>query len=201
MNPRIVFLFGLLIALQIPGFAEVKTGEEAPDFTLKSIEGKDVSLSDYKGKIVVLEWFNSECPFVKKHYKNGDMQALQSKYAAKGVVWLTINSTNPEHANFFTDEQTKDLVKKQKIRSTTMLPDPDGDVGKDYGAKSTPHMFIVDAKGNVVYQGAIDDRPAADSNPKKATNYVRKALDELLAGKPVSTAETKQYGCGVKYKS
>lgn len=172
----------------------MEPGSTAPDFTLTSIEGEKVQLSDYKGKMVVLEWFDSGCPFVKKHSKGGHMQALQEKYKAKGVVWLTINSTNPDHKDFITTEQSKVLVKNQKIQCTATLQDPDGTVGKSYGAKSTPHMFIINSDGKLAYQGAIDDHPDVRSDPKDARNYVQQALDELLAGKTVTTARTKQYG-------
>lgn len=180
-------------------FAEVKNGDAAPDFSLTTVDGKKVSLSDYKGKIVVLEWFNLGCPFVVKHYKNNDMQSLQSEAVGKGVVWLSINSTNPKHQDYLTAEKAADQVKQSKINSTAMLQDADGKVGKLYGAKSTPHMFVINADGKLAYQGAIDDTPSPKADPKAAKNYVRAAIDELLAGKSVSQAQTKQYGCSVKY--
>jgi peroxiredoxin len=179
----------------------VEVGKPVPNFTLTSVDGKTVKLSDYKGKVIILEWFNMGCPFVKKHYKNGDMQGLQGEYAGKGVVWLSINSTNPSHQDYLSAEKAVAQVKDYSIKSTAMLQDSDGKVGKLYGAKSTPHMFIIDESGNLIYQGAIDDAPAAGADPKAAKNYVRAALDEKLAGKAVTQAETKQYGCGVKYAS
>lgn len=190
--------FSLFLAATL-ACAGVETGAPAPDFTLVSCEGKAIRLSDYKGRIVVLEWFNLGCPFVKKHYKSGDMQALQKDYTGRGVVWLCINSTNPRHRDFLTPERTAAQCKSESIGATAMLADPDGTVGRLYGAKSTPHMFIVGADGKLVYQGAIDNAPSPLANPRQADNFVKKALNELLLGKPVSESQTKQYGCGVKY--
>ncbi len=175
-------------------------GSLAPDFALTSIEGKQVKLSDYKGKIVVLEWFNPGCPFVQKHYKNENMQSLQSEFTGKGVVWLTINSTHPKHPNFMTPKKATAMVKEKGMKCTEMLMDPDGKVGKIYGAKTTPHMFIVNQQEKLVYQGAIDDTPSPWADPKVAQNYVRMALDEILVRKPVSIHETKPYGCSIKYE-
>jgi len=146
----------------------------------------------------VLEWTNPGCPFVKKHYNNGDMQALQSRYRAKDVVWLSINSTNSEHKDFLDSEKAKKIASDWKIDSKFMLADTDGKIGQAYGAKTTPHMFVIN-KGKVAYQGAIDDNSDYSSNPAEDSNYVTKALDELLASKEVSEGKTKQYGCGVKY--
>jgi peroxiredoxin len=200
LSMKTLFCSLLTFVLAISSFA-VEIGKPAPDFTLSSVDGKTVKLSDYKGKIVVLEWFNMGCPFVQKHYKNQDMQNLQKEYTDKGVVWLGINSTNPAHKskNYLTPKEAAAQVKEFKMNSTAMLQDADGKVGKAYGATSTPHMYVIDASGNLVYRGAIDDQPKASSDPKRAKNYVRAALDEILAGKPVSTAETKQYGCSIKY--
>lgn len=193
-------IFSLSFLFSFTSFAALKIDSPTPDFTLTSIEGKQVKLSDYKGKIVVLEWFNPGCPFSRKHYKSGNMQSLQSEYTNKGVVWLTINSTYPKHPNFISSEKAVAFVKEEEVKCTAMLMDPDGKVGKIYGAKTTPHMFVIDQQGNLVYQGAIDDTPSPWVNPKTARNYVRMALDEILAGKPVSTPETKPYGCSIKYE-
>lgn len=179
--------------------AAVKTGAPAPDFTLETSSGSKASLSDYKGKTVVLEWFNHGCPFVKKHYDGKDMQSLQADYVGKGVVWLTINSTNPKHQNFLTREAALKQQEELGMKSTALLADPDGKVGKLYGAKTTPHMYVIDPSGKLVYQGAIDDNSAMKADPKKAKNYVQAALDEVLAGKAVTKSQTKSYGCGVKY--
>ncbi len=193
-------LFSLLICLSFASpLRALDIGATAPDFSLLSCDGKTVKLSDYKGRIVVLEWFNLGCPFVVKHYKGGDMQALQKEYTQRDVIWLTINSTHPNHQNFLTPTQAAAQCREQNISSTAMLADPDGKVGKSYGAKSTPHMFIIGADGKLAYQGAIDDTAFPMGDPKKADNYVKKALNELLLGKPVSNPQTKQYGCSIKY--
>jgi peroxiredoxin len=203
MNKNSIFSFGLaavlLAGVPLLSFGEAKVGSAAPSFELTSIDGKKVSLNDYKGKVVVLEWFNPSCPFVQKHYNTHHMQDLQDQYTAKGVVWLTINSTNPSHENYLDPTQAAAKAKDLGMKSTAILPDPDGKIGKEYGAKSTPHMFIIDPSGNVAYEGAIDDNPSPKADPAKATNYVQQALDEVLAGKPVSKSETKQYGCNIKY--
>ncbi len=196
------FVLSLLIIASMAYLAgaDVKTNDPAPDFTLTSCDGKTVKLSDYRGKIVVLEWFNYGCPFVRKHYKNGDMQALQAMYTRKGIIWLGINSTHPKHENFLTPEKVAAQCKKLGIKSTAMLADPDGHVGRLYGARTTPHFFIINAQGHVAYQGAIDDQRFPMGDPKKANaNYIHRALAELLAGQTVSLAETKPYGCSVKY--
>jgi len=200
MKINSIFTAGLLFFLGAADSMAVKIGEVAPDFTLTSCEGKTVKLSDYKDKIVVLEWFNMGCPFTERHYKKGHMQSLQSKYAEKEVVWLLINSTNPKHGNYRSLEKLVKEVKQHDIKCTALLVDSDGKVGRLYEAKTTPHMFVVDAKGNLAYQGAIDDDGSfLSGNPAKAKNYVCLALDELIAGKPVTKAETRPYGCGVKY--
>lgn len=174
--------------------AKLNIGDKAPAFTLKDQSGKDVSLSDYAGKIVVLEWFNEGCPFVVKHYRAGHMNKLAAKYAGQGVVWLRINSTHSA-----TPESNAKIAKEWKIEGP-ILQDSDGEVGHDYGATNTPHMFIIDKEGKLVYRGAIDSDSSADTAKiDGATNYVAKALDELLAGKSVSQPETKAYGCTVKY--
>jgi peroxiredoxin len=169
-------------------------GDPAPAFSLPDSSGKTVSLTDYSGKVVVLEWFNNECPFVKKHYVSGNMNAIASKYADKGVVWLAINSTSGATAT-----EMKSVAGDWKI-DRPILMDTDGTVGHAYESKNTPTMFVIDKEGKIVYRGAIDDK--ADPDPSTingATNYVSKALDEVLAGKPVSEPMTKAYGCSVKY--
>lgn len=174
--------------------AKVEVGQQAPDFTLTDQNGKAVKLSDYAGKTVVLEWFNDGCPYVVKHYKNGAMNATAAKYAEKGVVWLAVNSTNSA-----TVSHNAEVDKKWKL-SRPILDDHAGTVGKLYGATNTPQMFVVDASGKVIYSGAIDSVSSSDSEDvAKATNYVAAALDENLAGKAVAKAETKPYGCTVKY--
>ena len=169
-------------------------GKKAPDFTLKSFDGKSISLSDYRGKIVVLEWFNFECPYVVRHYGQNTMVELANKYKDKDVVWLAMNSTS--HT---TPEANIEFAKKQKL-PYPILDDRPGQVGHAYGAETTPHIFIIDRRGNIVYEGAIDNSPSGKTKAgEKLINYVDQALVELMAGKPVSTPKTKPYGCTVKY--
>jgi len=164
----------------------------APDFTLTDSKGKSVKLSDFKGKIVVLEWTNPDCPFVQRHYKAGTMVILAKRYEPKGVAWLAINTT------YYMD-RAKDAQWAQKNQLPyPILGDHAGTVARLYSAKSSPHMFIIDAAGNLVYQGGIDNDPAGDKKEGRV-NYVAQALDELLAGKPVSVPETKSYGCSMKF--
>lgn len=173
--------------------AQLDTDSKAPEFTLTNYDGKVTSLSDYKNKIVVLEWFNYECPFVKYHYeKTNTMVKLANEYKNKGVVWLAINST--EHLS---TEKNKDFADRHKL-GYPILDDRSGKVGRAYGAKTTPHMFIIDTKGSIVYDGAIDNSPLGRKK-EGAINYVDKALAELTTSKAVSTPNTKPYGCTVKY--
>jgi peroxiredoxin len=190
-----------LAAASAAALANVAAGQAAPDFTLTDIRGKPQQLSTYKGKYVVLEWFNSECPFVQKHYESGNMQALQKKYGEKGVVWLTINSTNPESGNYRDPAKSADIVKSWHIHSAALALDPDGKVGQTYGARTTPHMWVIDPAGMVIYTGGIDDKPTFRiADVKGARNFVAEALDEAMAGKPVSVPAAAPYGCSVKYK-
>ena len=171
----------------------VSVGDTAPDFTLADSAGNEVSLSDFEGKIVVLEWLNPDCPFEQRHYKAGTMKDLATKYEGKDVVWLTINSTN------YMDAAANAKFKADNELPYTILVDQSGEVGHLYGAKTTPHMYIIDGSGSLVYIGAIDDDPRGNKG-EPAVNYVAAALDEMLAGSAVTTAETKPYGCSVKYK-
>src|SRR3954469_22464968 len=176
-------------------------GTNAPDFSLTDSKGKTQSVSQYKGKYVVLEWFNPECPFVKKHYGSGNMQKVQEEFTKKGVVWLSIDSSAPGLEGNLTADQANKKMAEWKTKQTALLLDTDGKAGQAYGAKNTPHMFVINPEGKIVYEGAIDSK--ASPNPAdiaNATNYVKVALDESLAGKTVSTANTKPYGCSVKYK-
>ena len=176
-------------------------GQPAPAFVGKSSDGKDYRLVDFKGKFVVLEWYNRDCPFIHKHYDGGNMQKLQETYGKKGVVWLEILSSAPGHEGYLTAGQAEENRVKSGTKSDASLLDPDGVIGRLYEAKTTPHMFIIDPKGILIYQGAIDDHNSADSDDiPKSKNYVAAALDEALAGKPVSASQTRPYGCGVKYK-
>jgi peroxiredoxin len=174
---------------------EPQSGKKAPAFTLKSFDGQTISLSDYKGKIVVLEWFNFECPFVQYHYdKANTMVDLAAKYKDKNVVWLAVNSTS--HA---TVEANKEFTQKHKL-AYPLLDDRSGVVGRAYDAKTTPHLFIITPAGNIAYEGAIDNSPLGKTSAaEQPVNYVNQALAELIAGKEVSTKTTKSYGCSVKY--
>jgi peroxiredoxin len=186
-----------LFAADSPG-----AGSAAPDFSLQDSKGKTQSVSQYKGKYVVLEWFNPDCPFVKKHYGSGNMQKLQEEFTAKGVVWLSIDSSAPGLEGYLTAEQANTKMAEWKTKQTALVFDPEGKAGRTYGAKNTPHMFVINPEGKIVYEGAIDSK--ATPNPAdipSSTNYVKVALDESLAGKTVSTATTKPYGCSIKYKS
>jgi peroxiredoxin len=167
----------------------VNPGQPAPDFTLTDLSGKAVKLSDLKGKYVVLEWVNPDCPYVQKHYNSANMPNLQKEYGGRQVTWLAINSTREGHSEF-----------KSPAAPTATLLDRDSKVGRLYGATNTPQMFVIDPKGTLVYAGAIDDKRSTNpADVKTAKNYVRIALEESLAGKPVSTANTTPYGCTVKY--
>jgi len=188
---------GVLYAADIP-----PVGSAAPEFSAPDTNGKTQSLSEYKGKYVVLEWFNPECPFVKKHYGGGNMQKLQKEFTDKGVVWLTVDSNAPGTEGNITADQAKKIMESWKTHQTALLLDPESNIAKLYGAKNTPNMVIISPEGKIVYEGAIDSK--ATPNPAdipSSTNYVKNALDESLAGKPVSNAQTKPYGCSVKYKS
>lgn len=193
----------LLLAafLALPGLAEVKTGEAAPGFEVKSAEGKVVKLSDYKGKYVVLEWVNFGCPFVRKHYDSKNMQGLQKKWKAKDVVWLSICSSAEGQQGYNDAKGALKVVKDEASAASAYLLDSNGKVGRLYGAKATPHMFVIDPKGKLIYQGAIDSiRSFKTEDIAKAENYVDAALTSSMAGKSVKTGSTQAYGCSVKYK-
>jgi len=175
-------------------------GETAPNFTLNDLDGKPVELASFKGKYVVLEWTNYDCPFVKKHYSSGNMQALQDKNVAEGVIWLTINSSAEGKQGNFLPAKWKELAAERKSSPTAILLDPDGKVGQLYMAKTTPEMFVIDPNGSLIYMGAIDDKSSTNvEDIKTAKNYVQQALDEAKALKPVSVPITRSYGCSVKY--
>jgi len=186
------------LALTASAFA-VEIGKPAPDFNGTDINGKTVKLSDYKGKIVVIESYNSDCPFCHNHYASGAMQELQKDLAAKGVVWLLVDSVNTKNFSYRTPAQAQKEWADLKIAATAWIDDHSGDIGHLFGMKTTPHCFVVAADGTLVYDGAIDNRPSPEGDPRTAKNYVRAAVDELLAGKPVSVSQTKPYGCGVHY--
>jgi len=193
--------FASLISTALFANAAPSPGSAAPDFSLTDSKGKTHTLAEYKGKHVVLEWFNPDCPFVKKHYGSGNMQKLQEEYTGKGVVWLTIDSNAPGMEGNLTPEQANAKMAEWKTKQTALLIDGEGKAGRSYGAKNTPQMFVISPDGKLVYSGAIDSKPSpkAEDIPS-STNYVKAALDESLAGKPVTTASTQPYGCSVKYK-
>jgi peroxiredoxin len=200
MKTKLLVTLLACIAASLSFGEELKVGSEAPAFTLKDTSGKEHSLSDYKGKFVVLEWFNEGCPFVKKHYTSGNMQKLQQEYTGKDVVWLSINSSAPGNQGHVTPETAPKTIADWKMNATKILLDHDGKVGRMYGAKTTPHMFVIDKAGKLIYQGAIDSKPTANAaDVADAENYVKVALDNTMAGKPVENASTKPYGCSVKY--
>ena len=177
----------------------VETGKPAPDFTGTDINGKTVKLSDYAGKIVVIESYNSDCPFCNNQYKTGAMQVLQNDLAARGVVWLIVNSVNPKNFSHRTPEQARAEMADRKSTANAWIDDSSGAIGHLYGMETTPHMFVIDKTGILVYDGAIDDKPDPSHDPKTARNYVRETVDDLLAGKPIEVSQTKPYGCSVKY--
>ena len=186
---------GALTAAEAP-----KVGAPAPDFSLSDTSGKKHSLGDFKGNYIVLEWFNPGCPFVQKHYKSDNMQGLQKQFTSKNVVWLTIDSSAPGKEGYLTAEEANKQIADWKIKSTALLLDPDGKVGHEYAATNTPHMYVVDPSGKLIYSGAIDSKPTANPDDiASSTNYVKVALEEAMAGKPVTTPTSRAYGCSIKY--
>ncbi|BAZ13003.1 hypothetical protein NIES4071_48370 [Calothrix sp. NIES-4071] len=178
----------------------VRVGAPAPAFTAVDSNGKTHNLSDFKGKTVVLEWTNHECPFVKKHYESGNMQALQKEKTGKGVVWLSVISSAPGQQGNVTPQKASELTKSRNASPTAVLIDADGKVGKLYQARTTPHMYVIDKNGILQYTGAIDDNSSKNpQDAKTANNYVRAAVDSVLKGEPVKTSTTQPYGCSVKY--
>lgn len=181
-------------------WAQAAVGAAAPGFTLTDTKGAAHALADFAGKPVVLEWTNPDCPFVKKHYGAKNMQALQAKYVAQGAVWLSVCSSAPGKQGHYPADEWNRILAEQGSAATALLLDPDGQVGRAYGAKTTPHLFVIDAAGTLVYDGAIDDQPSTDSaDIPGARSYIAEALDAVLAGAPVPVAQTKPYGCSVKY--
>jgi peroxiredoxin len=183
-----------------PGAATI--GQPAPDFTLQGADGKPHALADFKGKFVVLEWTNPKCPFVHKFYDSDTMQTLQKTETAKGVAWLRINSSAEGHEGYQTPADLASYIEDHHVAATASLLDPTGQVGHMYGARTTPHMFVIDPKGVLIYAGGIDNTPSPDpATIATAKNYVTTALDEAMAGKPVTTPTARPYGCSVKYAS
>ena len=183
-----------------PALAELPVGKAAPDFRLSDVNGRPVSLAQFRGKTVVLEWNNPECPTVQKHYDSGNMQKTQAAAAKDGVVWLTVNSSGEGNQGHMTPAEAKAFTAGQQSRRTAYLLDADGSVGKSYGAKTTPHLYVVNASGTLAYNGGIDDKQITDpADISSARNHVLAALAELKAGKPVSVPTSRPYGCSVKY--
>jgi len=192
-----IALFTVLI-LAASAFA-VEVGQPAPDFTGTDINGKTVKLSDYKGKIVVIESYNSDCPYDANHYKTGAMQETQKDLAAKGIVWLIVDSVNKNNFSYRTPEQARDEFADKKMTATAWIDDSPGIIGHLYGMETTPHMFVIAKDGTLVYDGAIDDKPDPSHDPRTARNYVKEAVGDLMDGKPIAVSQTKPYGCSVKY--
>jgi peroxiredoxin len=195
---RILTVLSLLAATAAV-FAAAEIGKPAPDFTATDINGKTHKLTDYKGKIVVLEAYNLDCPFCHNHFATGAMQDLQAELTGKGDVWLLVNSTNPKSPSHRSPEKAQKEWSAQKMKATAWLDDSAGTIGRLYGMKTTPHMFVIAKDGTLAYQGAIDDRPSSEGDPRTARNYVREAVTKLSAGEKVTVTQTKSYGCGVKY--
>ena len=193
-------LLSLLAAISLTTHAAVNVGQPAPDFTGADSNGKQHSLSQYKGKTVVLEWTNHDCPYVKKHYNSGNMQALQKDATANGIVWLSIISSRPGKQGHVSGKQANELTASRNASPTAVILDESSEIGLLYGAKTTPHMYIVDKSGQLVYMGGIDNTPSKDEDDiPKSKNYVRTALDEMAAGQAIKESITRPYGCSVKY--
>ncbi len=187
-------LFGASVSM-----AAVSVGDTAPDFTLTDAHGNDVTLADFRGQFVVLEWVNPGCPFVVKFYNPGEMQRLQNKAMEKGVKWLAINSSNPNHRDYMSPEETRKYIEDKKVK-VPWLMDEDGTVGRAYGAVRTPEMFVINPDGVIVYHGAIDSIPSANSDDiERAENFVMAALRASMAGEEIARPQTRPYGCTIKY--
>ena len=193
-------LFAGLVLLAAPAHAEVVVGEPAPEFTGTDTNGVEHSLSDFKGKTVVLEWTNHQCPYVEKFYKDGHMPKFQEQATADGVVWISVASSAAGKQGYTTSEEANAIIEEKGVKATARILDPSGEIGKLYGAKTTPHMFVIDGEGTLVYAGAIDSNPSFRTEDiDSATNYVMAALDALKAGEPVAVSQSQPYGCSVKY--
>ncbi len=202
-KPLLAWMLALAWTLTVNAPVQAATGPAigtaAPAFSATDSNGKVHTLEQYRGSTVVLEWTNHECPYTVKHYRGGSMQALQKEATGQGVVWLSVISSAPGTQGYVEPQQANALTVDRRAEPTAVLLDPSGALGRLYGAKTTPHMFIISADGTLVYMGAIDDQPSAYGDPNSARNYVRMALAEMTAGKPVATSVTTPYGCSVKY--
>ncbi|MFK7889022.1 MAG: thioredoxin family protein [Gammaproteobacteria bacterium] len=197
---KLVALAGLALSFATHAGAGIEIGKAAPDFTAIGSDGKSYTLSELRGQRVVLEWTNADCPYVRKHYGAGNMQALQKDAADNDILWLSVISSAPGKQGHVNAQGADALSESRSATPATVLLDESGDVGKLYGARTTPHMYIVDEDGTLVYAGGIDDKPTANpADIDSATNYVRQAMEELLAGKAVSVTTSRPYGCSVKY--
>lgn len=199
-NHRSILAAAAVLVAATPAMATPVLNQPAPAFQAKDAEGQVRSLAEFKGKTVVLEWHNPGCPYVQKHYGSGNMQALQQRATGEGVVWLTIDSSSPGQQGYLDGASAKAWKAQHHAHSTALLLDPQGKIGRLYEARTTPHMFVVDRTGRLVYMGGIDNRPYTDPESLKgADNYVADALAELKAGKPIAHPVTRPYGCSVKY--
>ena len=202
MNRRLLLGLAAAVAIAAPAYAKPVVGEAAPEFRAVDADGRTRALSEFRGKTVVLEWTNNGCPYVQKHYNSGHIQGLQKQATKEGVVWLTIISSAPDTQGYLKAAQAKAWKAKAGAASTAVLLDPTGVVGRAYDAKTTPHMYVVDKTGKLVYMGGIDDKPSPDPQTlKTARNYLVAALADVQAGRPVAQAVTRPYGCSVKYAS
>ncbi len=201
VKPAAVAVAGVLAMGALTGAAfAVRAGESAPDFKGTDSNGKTQTLLQYRGKYVVLEWANQGCPYERKHYESGNMESLQREWTGKGVIWLSIISSAPGQQGYVSPAEENEYLRHMKASPTAAVLDPTGEIGRLYGAKTTPHMFVIDPQGKLIYEGAIDDKPSPDpATLKGAHNFVSKALEEAMAGKPVATPVTRSYGCSVKY--
>lgn len=200
--PLTLFSAAALLGAAPAALAAPAVGQPAPDFSLKDTAGRTVRLADFKGRYVVLEWTNPGCPFVQKHYNSGNLPATQKDAMARGVAWLSINSTETASGDYLEPARLAAWYQARHSAQTALLLDEEGTVGHAYGARTTPHLYIVNPQGVLIYAGGIDSIPSARVDDlKTATNYVRQGLDEALAGKPISQAATRPYGCSIKYKS
>lgn len=194
--------FSLMTA---PAFAKSaaekpEIGKPAPEFSLVDTNGKTHTLKEHKGQVVVLEWLNFECPFVKKHYESGNMQKLQAEETKNGIVWLSVVSSRKDKQGYYEPKEMNARKEKEKSAATAIVYDTDGKVGKAYHAKTTPHMYVIDSTGTLVYKGGIDDKPSTDvEDIATAKNYVKAALEDIRAKRKVAVSDTNSYGCGVKY--